>query len=131
MKRIFSVYKRNWIIILVVVIMTILNPSYSEFKEYTGLAGKDSEHLHKKFNFLIFSIYNNDVNEHNYLAILMNFIDITPNKKYNPKVEEHDSITDSTMGPAADTSYIPRKANKTSSTASDSELDKALKQSLK
>ena len=78
--------------------MTILNPSYSEFKEYTGLTGKDSEHLHKKFNFLIFSIYNNDVNEHNYLAILMNFIDITPGKKYNPTVEEHDSIRDSTMG---------------------------------
>src|ERR1019366_7247924 len=37
---------------------------------------------------------NNDVNEHNYLAILMNFIDITPNRKYNPSIEEHDPVVD-------------------------------------
>ena len=80
MKRVLSMYKRNWIIILIVIVMTILNPTYSDFKEYTGLTGKDSEHLHKKYNFLILSIYKNDVNEHNYLAILMNFIDITQHK---------------------------------------------------
>ena len=104
MKRVFSMYKRNWIIILVVIIMTILNPGYSDFKEYTGLTGKDSEHLHKKYNFFIFSIYSNDVNEHNYLAILMNFIDITPNKKYNPTVEEHDPVIDTTLKPVSNSS---------------------------
>ena len=57
--------------------MTILNPTYSDFKEYTGLTGKDSEHLHKRHNFLVFSIYENDNDNKMYLATFMNFIEIT------------------------------------------------------
>src|ERR1019366_4297615 len=100
MKHVFSVYKRNWIIILVVLVMTIINPSYSDFKEYTGLTGKDSEHLHKKYNFLIFSIYENDKDKKKYLAFLMNFIEINNDSDNAEPIIIKDSTTakkDSTL----------------------------------
>ena len=75
--------------------MSILNPSYSDFKEYTGLTGKDTEHLHKRFNFFIFSIYENDVDAKNYLAILMNFIRINQGKENTKQPVEDRVITDS------------------------------------
>ena len=113
MKRVLSMYKRNWIIILIVIVMTILNPTYSDFKEYTGLTGRDSEHLHKKYNFLILSIYKNDVNEHNYLAILMNFIDITQHKINTESIVTKDStgitVSDSTF---VDTTYMSNSTRK-------------------
>ncbi|MEP6951497.1 MAG: hypothetical protein ABI863_19560 [Ginsengibacter sp.] len=73
----YSKSKKRWLIILIILLLSILNPSYSDFKEYTGLTGVNSEHLHKKLNFFIFSIYENDANNKKYLAILMNFIDIS------------------------------------------------------
>jgi hypothetical protein len=73
--------------------MTILNPGYSDFKEYTGLTGKDSEHLHKRHNFLLFSIYENDNDNKMYLAALMNFIEITHNTNNTESTVTKDSAT--------------------------------------
>jgi hypothetical protein len=97
--------KRTWIIILVILLMSILNPSYSDFKEYTGLTGKDTEHLHKRLNFFIFSIYENDVDAKNYLAILMNFIRINQGKENtNPTVKER--VVSDSVRMSADTAII-------------------------
>ena len=77
----FPNVKNGWrIVIVVIIIIIILNPSYTDFKEYTGLLGKDTNYLHKKNNFLIFSIYENAKYKKTYLGVLMNFIDITRNE---------------------------------------------------
>ena len=130
-------YKKYWIITLTVIIMTILNPTYSDFKEFTGLTGGDVEHLHKKANFLILSIYENDRDNKRYLAILMNFIGITHDKLVDTtgKIK---LISDSmTLPISADTSKfitdtlnIHHKTNG-SSPLTDSELNKAVKESIK
>lgn len=74
----FPYMKKKWkVFILIILIFIILNPSYSNFKEYTGLNGKSAEYLHKKNNFLLFSIYKNAKDGKIYLGVLMNFIVIT------------------------------------------------------
>jgi hypothetical protein len=75
--------------------MAILNPGYSDFKEYIGLTGKDTEHLHKRFNFFIFSIYENDANAKSYLAILLNFININQGKENTKQPVDDRVVTDS------------------------------------
>ncbi|MGI8582376.1 MAG: hypothetical protein ACR2KX_09270, partial [Chitinophagaceae bacterium] len=85
--------KNVWrIIIVVVIIIIILNPSYTDFKEYTGLLGKDTHYLHKKNNFLLFSIYEDAKYKKTYLGVLMNFIDIT----YHPNIAKAE-LTDSVL----------------------------------
>jgi len=54
----------------------ILNPGISQFKEFTGLVGKDSQFIRRKANFLIFSIYEDASNDSKYIGVLMNFINI-------------------------------------------------------
>lgn len=61
--------------------MAFLNPNYSDFKEFTGLTGKDSKYLHKNYNFFICSVYENVSTQKKYLALLMNFINITSDNK--------------------------------------------------
>jgi len=62
-------------------IMILLNPSYSDFREYTGQEKNDGYYtIQKEWNFLACSIYTTSDNEshvqHEYLAILKNFIEI-------------------------------------------------------
>ncbi len=73
---------KKWVTtIFFVIILGILNPTYTNFKEFTGLAGKDAQALHKKYNFFIFSIYENDFTGKRYLGILKNFIYVSPSDK--------------------------------------------------
>lgn len=90
----FPNMKKEWkLFIVITLILIILNPSYSNFKEYTGLTGKSAEYLHKKNNFLLFSIYENSADEKKYLAVLMNFIDIT----YHPSLAKEPELKDSAV----------------------------------
>ena len=73
--------KKWFITILAVIILGILNPTYTNFKEFTGLAGKDARALHKKYNFFVFSIYENDLTQKRYLGILKNFIYVSSTDK--------------------------------------------------
>lgn len=64
--------KRWWIIISVLFIFIILNPTYSDFKDFTGR--DENEQLKKMMNFGVFSIYS--VGDEEYIAFLKNFIRI-------------------------------------------------------
>ena len=75
--------KKRWLILISIFLFFVFtNPSYSNFREFTGLFGDDIIFLHKKENFLMFSIYENtfDSQDQIYLGILMNFINITPHQ---------------------------------------------------
>ena len=99
-------FKPNkWIIIVisVIVLLIVLNPSYSDFKEYSGT----TENLHRASNFMLFSIYTHSgYDERNYsndkyLGILKNFIRIGNAHKEQP--------TDSTSTvPILDSTASPR-----------------------
>lgn len=56
----------KWIIIGILLILTISNPSLKDFKEHEG-----SSDVTRKYDFVIFSIY---YDGENYVGILFNFI---------------------------------------------------------
>jgi len=62
--------KQKWILIGILLILTIGNPSMKDFKEYTGY--NDAT---RKFEFLIFSIYSDG--DHDYVGVLFNFIKVS------------------------------------------------------
>jgi|SRR6185312_4212714 len=104
-----NMLSKKWtIFVALILIFIILNPSIDRFKEYTGLVGKNSHYLKRKYNFLIYSIYEDGLNEKKYMGFLLNFFDITSKKqiettnatrttsdstevleKSNPKVDEY------------------------------------------
>lgn len=59
----------KWIIIGILLILTIGNPSMKDFKEHEG-----SSEVNRKYEFIIFSIYN-DYGD-TYIGVLFNFIKI-------------------------------------------------------
>lgn len=73
--------KKGWIIVIsTLLIFILLNPTYSDFKDFTGLHGQEYETvLHRQWNFLVLSVYKIDDTGENrtYLAILKNFIQIS------------------------------------------------------
>jgi hypothetical protein len=88
----FSKMNKTWFIIgSVLLILIILNPTYLNFKEFTGLTGKNASELHKNANYLICSIYQDNYNHKKYLAVVKNFIDITPSEPI-PKEQSLDSV---------------------------------------
>jgi len=124
------ILSRKWIVaILIIIILGSLNPTYTNFKEFTGLSGKDAQALHKKYNFFICSVYENGLTSKRYLGLLKNFIDITPAvKKEPPKV-----IKDVLPAPMDSTTIITdttQVINSTSPTMTDSEFKKRFKESL-
>src|SRR4051794_14209635 len=87
----FPKINRKWLFIgFILAVFIILNPTYLNFKEFTGITGKDARNLHKKANFLIFSIYQDDLNHKKYFGVVKNFIDITPQSMI-PIAEKVDS----------------------------------------
>jgi hypothetical protein len=87
----FPKMNKIWVVIgLILLLFIFLNPTYLNFKEFTGITGKDAKNLHKKANFLICSIYQDDYNHKKYLGFVKNFIDITPASMI-PIVERTDS----------------------------------------
>lgn len=78
--RFFQIFSISFFILL------LLNPSMQKFKEYTGSRGTSSDVFKRKFNGLIFSIYERQtfwVDEYDrtgpnmpekYLGVLMNFV---------------------------------------------------------
>ena len=72
--------KRGWIIVISILLtFIILNPTYSDFKDYTGMHGQEYETtLHRECNFIILSVYRQEADdgEHRYIAILKNFIQL-------------------------------------------------------
>lgn len=74
--------KKGWIIaISVALILVTLNPSYSDFKEFTGK--EKSPYITKDLNFVFFSVYRD--HERKYVAFLKNFIYIPPPPPPNNK----------------------------------------------
>ncbi|HUZ57196.1 MAG TPA: hypothetical protein VMU83_00265 [Hanamia sp.] len=70
---------KKWMtLIFIIIVLGILNPTYTDFKEFTGLTGKNSQSLHKNYNFLICSIYENNYTGKRYVGILKNFIYVSP-----------------------------------------------------
>ena len=75
--------KRGWLMVAsIVAVVVLLNPTYSDFKDFTGQQKADSYYtLQKEWNFLGFSIYsaydNESQEKHEYLALLKNFIKIS------------------------------------------------------
>jgi hypothetical protein len=79
----FTRVKKIWLIIGTILLLFIfLNPTYLNFKEFTGFTGNDVESLHKKANFIFCSVYQDNYNHKRYLGILKNFIDITPESMF-------------------------------------------------
>jgi hypothetical protein len=75
-------------------ILIILNPTYTNFKEYTGISGHQSKFLHKTNDYVILSVYLNELNNKKYLGIIKNFFDITPEYKLPPNFAiPADSVT--------------------------------------
>jgi hypothetical protein len=72
----FSI-KKWWLFPLaIVVLFIVLNPTYSDFQQYTGLYGDNTYYLHKRANYLVFSIYENEIHNDDrgrYIGILKNF----------------------------------------------------------
>lgn len=74
--------KKIWIVAgIILVLFILLNPGINRFKEYSGLVGKDSRYIKRKYNFVIFSIYEDSYSDKKYLGILMNFININKGSK--------------------------------------------------
>lgn len=75
--------KKGWLIaISILLAFMLLNPTYSDFKDFTGHHTEDSEvKLIREKNFLLFSVYylseNNGGIEQRYIAFLKNFIQIS------------------------------------------------------
>lgn len=73
--------QKKWAIpVVLILLLIILNPSYSDFKDFTGHQ-KDNPYyiLQREYNFLLFSIYStrdldNGTESHRYFSILKNFI---------------------------------------------------------
>jgi hypothetical protein len=73
---------KKWrIFVGILLFFIILNPGMDRFKEYTGLIGKNGHYLTRKYNFLIYSIYEDSLNEKKYIGFLLNFFDITSKKQ--------------------------------------------------
>ena len=71
--------KKGWVITIAILLLLIfLNPGYNAFKEFTGLSGDNAAYLHKKANYIVFSVYENADDDKKYAGFLMNFVDITP-----------------------------------------------------
>jgi len=87
--------------------------------------------LHKKYNFFICTIYENDFTSKKYLGILKNFIDISPNqKKSGNNIDEREEDIpgkDSSL-PVTDSAAQIKSTN---TPISDSELKRLLNESLK
>lgn len=92
----FKINKGRLIFIIVIVLFIALNPTYSNFKEFTGLTGIKAENLHKKNNFLLFSIYENTLENKKYLGFLKNFINITSAQPAQPIQDSVNDKIDST-----------------------------------
>jgi len=126
---------KKWLLsIFVLIILGLLNPNYTDFKEFTGLTGKNSQALHKKYNFFICSIYENDFNSKRYLAFLKNFIDITPQQK---KIESNNSKEkfDTSLPALMDSSRLITDTtldiNSSSPEMNDSEFNREFQKSFK
>ncbi|PWT78855.1 MAG: hypothetical protein C5B59_00940 [Bacteroidetes bacterium] len=80
-----STITRKWWFISITVIFVIifLNPTYSNFKEFTGMAGSQAKYLHKKSNFLVCSIYEDDLHNESYFGFLKNFIQLKSEHTYS------------------------------------------------
>lgn len=102
----FPKIKRGWIVgAATVILLALLNPTYLNFKEFTGISGAQAKNLHKKANFLICSIYSNDLDQKRYLGFAMNFVDITP----RPDIARKDNTDDfSTTTVTTDTNTTTR-----------------------
>ncbi|HMU59228.1 MAG TPA: hypothetical protein PKD42_13230 [Chitinophagaceae bacterium] len=70
--------KKGWVIaIFIFFILIILNPTRRDFMEFLGKPlGHNGNHLSRRANLLIFSIYHDENNYKTYLAIFKNFIKI-------------------------------------------------------
>lgn len=91
----FPKLKKGWIIgIVAIIILSMLNPTYTDFKEFTGLSGTRSKFLHKKANFLVCSIYENSLSDKSYLGVLKNFINVTPKREVIKSNSQNYIITD-------------------------------------
>ena len=83
-----SKYKKGWLwIISLLLILIVLNPTYNNFKEFTGVLGVRSAFLHKQYNLLLFSIYSNESNSKKYIGILKNYFVISSKPKSELKSE--------------------------------------------
>jgi hypothetical protein len=94
--------KKGWLIICgLLLILIILNPTYSNFKEFIGISGTRTNYLQKKSNFLFFSIYHNDIGNRKYIGFLKNFVEIS---NVGLKAGEHRIYYDTTAKQVVDSS---------------------------
>lgn len=65
--------KKSWAIaIAATILLTVLNPTMGNFKEFLGSSASRDDKLTRNANFLIFSTYFD--NSHTYIGICKNFI---------------------------------------------------------
>jgi hypothetical protein len=75
--KLHKLKKWQWITIAVLLLFIFTNPSLSSFKQYFGRDTKrEYSDIRKEANFFLFSMFTH--NENRYLAVLTNFIDVTP-----------------------------------------------------
>lgn len=99
--------KKGWLILIAILLLFILlNPGYSAFKEFTGLSGNNAAYLHKKANYLIFSVYENADDEKEYAGVMMNFIEIPPKQEKPSIASAPVRVTQTTTPKMVDASYF-------------------------
>lgn len=73
-------FKKGWLIFIgIIILFIVLNPNYKRFKEFRG-SEYNIKNVKKPYNFLVCSVYVDTYYGKKYLGILLNFIDITPEK---------------------------------------------------
>lgn len=104
--------KRGWIILgSILLLIILLNPGYNAFKEFTGLSGDNAAYLHKKANYLVFSVYENKDDDKTYAGFCMNFIDITPKQQETAAPSIPTPIVVNDASKVVDTSYTVPSAD--------------------